>query len=437
MGIFGGSRKQDGGSDPAFQEQLRVLTERMLGAARDEAEQTGLWSPTFRASWFSEGTTTRRLGLSKEVLGTLQRDLQMEREWTAFDESDDGLRLRWWGGPAPLEIQVSYERDTAFGAAVALDARLDPFEVADPQVGAFAAMRLNQERATSYGWVYDPRTSRLFARTGGIMLQPPAIAVGGSLSPKRLRQAVHELYAIGLVTVGVILTEFMEGNPQWAGLSADVHPLRQEMRADMPDFLLQLGAQLHRMGEETSMAWGSRPARPLFERFRSGLPGEEQERFVQGEQFLNSMGRDASREHSSIVRVPYPSYEPATALFVGNESQPYLGPGLILVHETAYRVAEDSVPLLISALVASESMGGSGASSLGWWYSAPAGSYSGFPAQPGEQLLGFATFLPQGRSRDVDPAEVVGEHVRRGWWLRSILGAPQAPPAPAISFAAS
>lgn len=423
--------------DAAAKEQVRALAQMMLSADRDEVEQAGLWGPTFRSSWFSEAPITRRLGLSREVLGALQRDLQMESEWTVLDESADGIRLRWWGGPAPLEIRVSYERDTAFGAAVAVDARLDPFEVADPQVGAFAAMRLNHERATSYGWVYDPRTSRLFARAGGIMLQPPAIAVGGSVSPKRLRQTVHELYAIGLVTVGVILTEFMEGNPQWAGLSADVHPVRQEMRADMPDFLHQLGAQLHRMGEETAMAWGARPARPLFERFRSGLPGEEQERFVQGEQFLNSMGRDVTREHSSIVRVPYPSYEPATALYVGNESQPYLGPGLILVHETAYRVAEDSVPLLISALVASESIGGSGTSSLGWWYSAPAGSFSGFPAQPGEQLLGFATFLPQGRSRDVDPAEVVGEHVRRGWWLRNILGSPQAPPAPAISFAAS
>lgn len=422
--------------DAGAKEQVRALARRMLSAARDEVEQTGLWGPTFRSSWFSEAPMTRRLGLSTEVLGDLQRDLQMESEWTVFDECPEGIRLRWWGGLAPLEIRASYERDTPFGAAVAVDARLDPFEAADPQVGAFAAMRLNHERATSYGWVYDPRTSRLFARTGGIILQPPAIAVGGSVSPKRLRQAIHELYAIGSVTVGVVLDELMEGNTQWAGLSTEVHPVRQEMRADIPDFLLQLGAQLHRMGEETSMAWGSRPARPLFERFRSGLLGEEQERFAQGDEALGLLGRDASREHPSVVRVPYPSYEPATALFVGNESQPYLGPGLIIVHETAYRVADDSVPLLISALVESESMGGSGTSSLGWWYGAPAGTVSGFPTQPGEQLLGFATFLPQGRSRDIDPAEVVGEHVRRGWWLRSILGLPQAPPAPSISFTA-
>lgn len=437
MGMFRGSREDEGITDPAVKEQVRSLAQRMLSAVRDEVEQVGLWGPTFRASWFSGGAVTRRLGLTKEILGGLQRDLQMESAWTAFDDSDDGIRLRWWGGPVPLEIHVSYERDTVFGAAVAVDARLDSFEVADSQVGAFAAMRLNHERATSYGWVYDPRTSRLFARAGGIVLRPPAIAAGGSVSPKRLRQAIHELYAIGSVTVGAILADFMEGRPQWAALSAEAHPARQGIRADLPDFLTHLGAQLHRIGEETSMAWGSRPARPLFERFRAGLSGDEQKHFTQGDQSLDAMGRNASRELPSIVRVPYPSYEPATALFVGNESQPYLGPGLILVHETAYRVAEDSVPLLISALVASESMGGSGTSSLGWWYSAPAGSFSGFPAQPGEQLLGFATFLPQGRSRDVDPAEVVGEHVRRGWWLRSILGAPQAPPAPAISFAAS
>ena len=53
MGLVRGSRKQDAGSDPAFQEQLRALTEQMLGAARDQAEQTGLWSPSFRASWLS------------------------------------------------------------------------------------------------------------------------------------------------------------------------------------------------------------------------------------------------------------------------------------------------------------------------------------------------------------------------------------------------
>lgn len=35
MGIFRGSRKQDAGSDSASEEHLRVLAERMLGAAHE------------------------------------------------------------------------------------------------------------------------------------------------------------------------------------------------------------------------------------------------------------------------------------------------------------------------------------------------------------------------------------------------------------------
>ncbi len=437
MGILGGaSRRNDSTASPGpeLQAQLLALAERMLRASRDEAEGSGLWAPTFSSSWFEDGAVTGDLGLATEVLSTLQRDLQMEPDWSIVDNTESGIRLRWWGGLVPLEIHASFARDTAFGPAIAVDARINPFEVSDPRVGGFMAMRLNRERATSYGWSYDPRTQLLFARAGGIMLQPPSFAVGGSQPLKRLRQSVHELYGIGSVTVGAILADFMEGKPQWATLISDIHPAKQKRRAEISSFLTQLGTQLHRWGKDPALAWSPRPVREIFDRFVSCLPSDQQERFAHGQEFLSSMGATGARERSNIMRLPYPSYEPATTLAISNESQPYLGPGLIVVHQTAYRIQDDSVPLLLSALVDGESLGGSGTSSLGWWFTVTPGSSTSFPAQEGEQLLGYATFLPQGRSSDVDLVEVVGEHVRRGWWLRRIFGAPQAPPAPALGL---
>lgn len=438
MGMFDRKRRDarstsgTGGSKAATNAAAQELAAGMLQSLEDQNRNSGLWGATFRPTWFKDAEPTTRLALAREGLANLRDGLRMEPEWMVVTEDQDGILVRWWAGFVPLEVRLSFERSTAFGAAVAVDARLDTFEIPDPTAGGFLAARMNHERATRYGWNYDPRTKRLSARTSGIVLRPPAFAVGASVSWSALLESIHEMYGIGLLTVGTVLSDWMAGQTQWGTFSAPVHPARGDMRHNIPPTILSLGEQLRRMGSEATLAWPVQSPRHLFERFASTLTSEEQDRFRRGQADLRTLGARIDSDAGAPLRIPYPSYEPASVLHVGLEAQPYLGPGLLVVQETGFRVADDSVHLLISALVEAQARGDAGTNSHGWWYAAPGGSFSGFPCQPGEQLLGFATFIPQGRSRSVDPTEIVGAHVRRGWWLRTILGAPEAPPEPPI-----